>query len=555
MCFLVRRYPLYPTKVIDYLFFVFFVVGVFFFCYDFEFILFLSVLTVSVDLDPILDGIEDLLLAVLVKQNENGKRKKREIEDDFHQHFPLEEDNGTCQLTEKELEQIINLLENARTTAKGCSRAMQDARRMIEVSREMEKKQECLASVHSFRELTADIQKLYNELNEFVTFDIHSYTLPDVNSIRVARQRLQRKLEAKFSRLTGEFNRAASSSKATESDNNVVDEEQGNSISDGRCSQLINGVIQGLKEVKVAFQRLSDSKKLMTVDIHRETELKVTFEKKIENLKRKLDDMSASLGQNQKFAEELQMMYQEKIKELNITLQKLENERNLHAETRILLEKGKENTLETFCGSICRTARWWWNKKIKAKGSLMCGFIKSDHDNEYLFVGEDKQRRDNNNHNVFTRIGFDPLGHPCCWEDSQGLWILTVGSDGRVTIKTSYHEYGSDDLQMLYGVNDEEASKWRREVYTWNNSTKMVPGVKEWKLVPTSTRTRMQIRLGNKEFLYPAVSYYAYDKERRSVYTWRDSNANATEWLGKGDWIIDMAACPGHAPAEISPEA
>ena len=501
------------------------------------------------DFDPIFNGIEDLLFSVIVKQTSN--RKKRQVEDDdFGQHFVIDENSGRCFITEKELEEILELLESAKAKAKGCPRSTQEAKILLQYSREVEKKQECADSVQSLKEMMADIQKLYRELNEFVPSEINSYDTPEVSKWnRMAKKRLQRKLETKMLRVTVELNKTMSSLTPEANNNNSFVED--NSIN-GRCSQLINNVIKGLKDVKESFQNLSDSMK-STVDIRKEAELKSVYEENVKKLKRNFDDLSATLGEKEVIFNELEKKYNEKVIELKATLQKLEKERHLHAETRVLLEKGKENTLESYCASICRTPRWWWNNTIKAEGNLMCAFMRNEYYNEYLFVGEDKQKHDESNHNVFTRIGFDPLGHPCCWEHSQGLWILTIGSDGKITIKTSYHQYGNE-LQMLYGVSDEESSKWRREVYTWRGAARTVPGTKDWQLVPTSTRTRMQIQLGNGEFLYAPKSFYAYDKQRRTLFTWRDLKSDPSEWLGIGDWIVDMATCPGHVAADISPK-
>ena len=118
-----------------------------------------------------------------------------------------------------------------------------------------------------------------------------------------------------------------------------------------------------------------------------------------------------------------------------------------------------------------------------------------------------------------------------------------MGDGGNVTIKSLYHEYGNE-LQKPYGVSDEVFFRWQRQVYTWKDTGRDILDTKDWRLVPSSSRTRIKIQLGNGEFLYTSNYHYAYDSKRRTLYIWKDFNADPTQWPGNFDWIIEMTTCP-----------
>lgn len=86
----------------------------------------------------------------------------------------------------------------------------------------------------------------------------------------------------------------------------------------------------------------------------------------------------------------------------------------------------------------------------------------------------------------------------------------------------------------------------RRRVFTWRNTNEPTGTWAEWRLTGLWRAGTFRIRITTVrfpgEYLYPSSDEFTYDKERRRVFTWRQSSKPEDVHLwadGAADWLLD----------------
>ncbi|XP_057380827.1 uncharacterized protein LOC130703361 [Daphnia carinata] len=101
--------------------------------------------------------------------------------------------------------------------------------------------------------------------------------------------------------------------------------------------------------------------------------------------------------------------------------------------------------------------------------------------------------------------------------------------------------------EYLYPGSDEfSQDAKRRRVFTWRNKDEPLGPWAEWRLTGLWRAGIFRVRFTSLrypgEYLYPSADEFSYDKERRRVFTWRQSSnpEDVHTWAdGAADWLLD----------------
>lgn len=197
----------------------------------------------------------------------------------------------------------------------------------------------------------------------------------------------------------------------------------------------------------------------------------------------------------------------------------------------------------------------------KNPGGSKCVYLKNVEFDEYLYAAQTSYAFDESNNRVFTWKKKSD-GHPSNWGNvwgiankDQGKWLLVkenFACENCYAIRSVY--YKEHQAQPLYSTSsqDPEFKKLspRRPVYTYSVKADFPrsQGRHIWQLVNVpGYPDRVWIKSKNirsdepmEEYLYAAIESYAYDKDRRNVFTW-SSTTEADKWGKTGDWIMEDA--------------
>ena len=99
--------------------------------------------------------------------------------------------------------------------------------------------------------------------------------------------------------------------------------------------------------------------------------------------------------------------------------------------------------------------------------------------------------------------------------------------------------------EYLYAASDELARDGqRRSVFTWRNTNDSLGNWADWKMTGTFTEGTFRVRLASRTYqdeplFVPLEPEYLYNDKRRNIYTWRTQSALPDE---SADWFMETDA-------------